>query len=457
MKLLIITHELVGPRMAGPAIRCWELARALACPAGYVADASATPSPSATRDVEVTLTSQYPVERAHPDFTVTSFEHDGRRLLEQAGAADILLVQGLMLAGHPGLAALGKYLVVDLYDPFVFESYDYFASQGARRDATYREVLAVLDQQMLLGDFFLCASERQRDMWLGRFCALGRLGPAWVAGDPAAERAIAVVPFGLPPEPPTAGAPALKGVRPGIARDDLLLLWGGGIWNWFDAPVVIEAVARVADGRPRVKLAFMGSRHPHPELPEMAMAARARAVAAELGVLDRHVFFHEGWVPYDERGAQLREADAGVSAHFDTVETRFAFRTRMLDYLWAGLPVLATGGDVLGELCAREGAGVALGYGDVAGWAAAITRLHDDPAHAAALRAGARALAPRFSWVRVAAPLQAYCQAPYRLAPAPGPPPPPPLVAKGLAALREGGPRELARRGWRYALKRVRR
>ena len=41
---------------------------------------------------------------------------------------------------------------------------------------------------------------------------------------------------------------------------------------------------------------------------------------------------------------------SAVSAHFDDIETRFAFRTRLLDYFWAGLPIVTTDGDVLGDL-----------------------------------------------------------------------------------------------------------
>jgi hypothetical protein len=38
----------------------------------------------------------------------------------------------------------------------------------------------------------------------------------------------------------------------------------------------------------------------------------------------------------------LREADIGVSLHREDVETRYSFRTRVLDYLWAGLPIITT-------------------------------------------------------------------------------------------------------------------
>ncbi|MDB5099856.1 MAG: family 2 glycosyl transferase [Cyanobacteria bacterium RYN_339] len=439
-KLLIITHDVVEERMAGPAIRCWELARSLSA----VAD--------------VTLSSQHPITRSHPDFAVTTFKNDDGKLLAQAEAADILLVQGLMLHAHPRLAELGKYLVVDLYDPFVFESYPYFESQGDRRDQTYLEVLRAMDDQMRVGDYFLCASDRQRDMWLGRFCALARLTPEVFALDPAMNRLLAIVPFGLQKEPVTASKPVVRGVMPGVDEHDFVLLWGGGVWNWFDAPTVVAAVAALAAEGRRVKLVFMGLKHPNPEIPEMAMATRTVALAKELGAEGKSVFFNHGWVDYDERQNYLAEADAGISAHFDSLETRFSFRTRVLDYFWGGLPVLTTEGDGMAELVARERLGLVIGYEDVDGWKAAIARLMDERAETAAMASRVRDFAPRFAWDEVAKPLMAYVQAPYRtprcLEPAP---PRPGLLTKSLTVIEQEGPREFLRKGIGYLAKKVRR
>src|SRR4029079_11875445 len=90
------------------------------------------------------------------------------------------------------------------------------------------------------------------------------------------------------------------------------------------------------------------------EIGEMTMTTRAVRLAEELGLRDRVVFFNFGWVPYAERGRYLLEADLGVSAHFDDLETRFAFRTRLLDCFWAGLPVVTTRGDSLREVVAAR-------------------------------------------------------------------------------------------------------
>ena len=43
---------------------------------------------------------------------------------------------------------------------------------------------------------------------------------------------------------------ALKGVVPGIGADDKVILWGGGIYNWFDPLTLIRAVDRLRQRRP---------------------------------------------------------------------------------------------------------------------------------------------------------------------------------------------------------------
>jgi glycosyltransferase involved in cell wall biosynthesis len=417
-RVLVITPDPVGPRMSGPAIRAYELARQLA---GRCA---------------VTLASKFEAGRDAAGFTLTSYEGSNAKLVALAREADVLVVQGATLYHHPDLAELGKYLVVDLYAPLVFESYPNFVQQGAFADAAYAVHQQIMDGQMLAGDFFLCASERQRDMWLGRFCGLKRLRPALFERDASLNDLLAIVPFGVADEPPQPGPPVMRGVLPGVTDTDTLLLWGGGIWEWFDPLTLIRAVAGL--DRPDVKLVFMGLAHPNPDIAPMAMASRAVALAEELGVKDTRVFFNHGWVDYDERARYLLEADAGVSVHFDSVETRFSYRTRVLDYLWAGLPVLTTRGDALAELVARDGLGLVLDYEDVAGWQRALTRLADEGLQVPSVAA-------RLRWSEVARPLVAYCEAPYHtprglVAPTRPAAPLTMWAGKGLALLRREGP-----------------
>ena len=373
--------------MAGPAICYWELARELA------------------KHFEVTLAVPGTTDLQAEGFTlVETTPRDSRRLTELALRADAVVAQKLPLRTAARLGRSSVRTIYDFYAPVMIEALALF---GRGQGVTTRDALnarhGALAQQAALatGDGFICASEQQRDLWLGALGAAGRLDPERYRADPTFRSLIDVVPFGIDPQLPRPER-VLKGVVPGIGVDDRVLLWGGGIWNWFDPLTVIRAVAELAERRPDVRLYFLGTQHPNPEIEEMSMTGRAFELADELGVRDRLVFFNEGWVPYDRRGAYLLEADLGVSAHFDDIETRFAFRTRLLDCLWAGLPIVATRGDALSELVRTQSLGRVVDFGDVKGWVRALDELLSDDAALAEVRANVEGARRDHEWPVVA-------------------------------------------------------
>jgi glycosyltransferase involved in cell wall biosynthesis len=144
----------------------------------------------------------------------------------------------------------------------------------------------------------------------------------------------------------------------------------------------------------------------------MKMAAAAIRLAEESGLLDKHVFFNPGWVEYEKRADYLLEADIGVSTHFEHVETAFSFRTRILDYLWAGLPILATEGDSLSRLVTQHDLGLTVPAEDVGACASAIRRLHNDEDFYKACQANVEALAPGMTWEKALAPVLEFCRLP---------------------------------------------
>ncbi|HEV7956859.1 MAG TPA: glycosyltransferase family 4 protein, partial [Marisediminicola sp.] len=205
--------------------------------------------------------------------------------------------------------------------------------------------------------------------------------------------------------PPAHERDVLKGVKKGIGKNDKLLLWSGGLYNWFDPKTLITAVAMLSERHDNVKLFFQGTKHPHPGVPEMAIVAESRALAQELGMLESHVFFNDSWVDYADRQNYLTEADAGVSTHFAHVETTFSFRTRILDYLWAELPMVVTEGDHFAELVATEKLGVVVPSGDVAALEAALEKVLFDEKFIATARRNIRKVRERYYWARALKPL----------------------------------------------------
>jgi glycosyltransferase involved in cell wall biosynthesis len=397
-RILIITPDVLAQQMAGPAIRAFQIAAEL------IRD---------DPEHRVTLVST-------ASCSITNDQFDCRfvgwhRLGRFARDYDVLIVQGFATYHAPALLRGEQIVVIDLYDPLHFEQLEQLKDvEPAMRRTTIDLTVRVLNEQAVRGDFFLCASDEQRHLWLGLLGAFGRINPLNYDADPSLQSLIAVCPFGLSPEPPSHPEPVLRGVVPGIGPDDKLMLWAGGVYNWFDPLTLLRAVHLLAARRPDLRLFFMGMAHPNTDIGVMSMADRTRELAAELDLVDRHVFFNEGWVPFDQRGGYLLEADLGVSTHYRHAETSFAFRTRILDYLWAGLPVVATEGDTFGRLIALEGLGIAVPERDPAALAAAIETALYDADFAAACRAAVVAIRPEFTWANTLAPLIEFCRAPER-------------------------------------------
>jgi hypothetical protein len=171
-------------------------------------------------------------------------------------------------------------------------------------------------------------------------------------------------------------------------------------------------VARIVEKRQDVKLVFPGSRHPYKErVPDMEIRQRALRLSQELGLDGRHVFFGD-WVPYEEWPNFLMEADIGVSLHLDTVETRFAFRTRILDYIWAGLPIVASQGDSMAEFIQSYGLGSLVPPQDVDQLTGVLWELLDKPDLRRTYQPGFVEAARQLTWDRVTEPLIRFCRQP---------------------------------------------
>ncbi len=398
-RVLIVSHEAPGLYMSGPAIRYWHLANVLA------------------QEFRVSLAVPGEPMIASSGLEVYGYRRqDGHPLQSLVAKADVIVVAGFLLHRYRFLKNTGKPLVVDLYDPFIIENLEVHKDKPLKtQEEIHATNLAVLNEQLKLGDFFICAHESQRDFWLGMLAANNRVNPCTLADDPTLRRLIDVVPFGLQDIPPRHRRPVLKGVIPGIGPGDRIIYWGGGLWEWFDPLTAIRAVARVIETHPNVRLFFAGTKHPNPDVPPMRMCEAARKLSDSLGLTNRWVFFND-WIPYEERENYLLEADIGISLHFDHIETRFSFRTRLLDYIWASLPMVVTSGDPLSELVAKHNLGLTVSSGDVRGVQDALLVLLEQPdlRHIAEPRFAA--VRKELTWKRVAEPLLNFCREP-RFAP----------------------------------------
>jgi glycosyltransferase involved in cell wall biosynthesis len=382
-RLLLVYDDRVGERMGGVGIRATELAKVLR---GHGDVTLAVAEAGGELD-------GIPLVEFNP--------HDPRDLAPYLERADVVLARPQWPLAMRMMRRSRARLIFDLYDPDTFATIEHYAERSPRR----RRLMAAfsidrLAEALRIGHHFICASERQLDFYLGAMLAEGLISPAAYERDPSFRSVIDLVPFGLSPDPPErTGGPAISDRFPGVGPDDETVLWNGGIWDWLDAPTAILGVAALTESRPQVKLVFMGGSSERFHRAE----AEARSIAGQLGMLDRVVFFNDGWVPYEQRADWLLDADAAVSTHQAQIETRLAFRTRLLDCFWAGLPPVCTGGDELAERIERDGIGVTVPEGDpesvASGLATVLERGKD------AYSQGLRIAAEEYAWPAVAEPL----------------------------------------------------
>lgn len=399
--LLIITHEHIGPRMAGPGIRAWEIARALAR-SGW----------------EVLLATPYPEIPGEGSLSVVGFTWEDPGSLEQwLGSPRVVMATGPVLSRvvHRLQAPLNQPIIVDLYDVSEIE----IVLLNIQKEANFLIDLLIEETLVYLcyGDFFLYATERQRDFWLGALWMAGRLNDRMLVVDP--ERWMACVPMGIPEDPPHGGQRVLKGVVPGIRPEDKVVLWMGGIWEWTDPITLGEAMERVLRHHPEVRLVFGAAQHYDERVvPPMSKAAQFLRWCQEKGWLGRYVFFLD-WIPYDRRGPYLLEADVGISLHDHPLESRYAVRARSLDYLWASLPCVLSAGDELADLMKTHGLARVVPPRDPCAVADALLSWLDNPPSREQLARQTMPLRDRLRWSVVVRPIEAFLREPHMAPDAP--------------------------------------
>jgi glycosyltransferase involved in cell wall biosynthesis len=386
--VLVLIQGALGPHPAGPEIRGWEMAQALQA-AGHHVTAAADIAQEEQRD-GIRL-----VPRTRRDMLAA--------LPGQTAVIGPVLPPYLLTAlrGRPCLR------IADLYDPVDLEL-GTLDGWRARREVRKQQALRTF--HLRWADVVVCANERQLARTADDLGRVTRPGRAPV---------VLNVPMGLPTAPPAAASHPLRDHFPGIGATDPLVLWWGSIWRWLDAPTAIEAIGRLAATRPDVRFVITAGKPANTDTDRINVAEEARQVAARAGLLDRHVFFLDEWVPFDARQDYLRDADVGLTLHAATAEAPLAARARYMDYVWTGLPSVLAEGDEVGEQMGAAGAALLVPPGDAAATAAALDRLLGDDALREAGRVACDALADQYRWPRLLAPLVAAVQdtAPVRQSP----------------------------------------
>ena len=360
VKLLVMTDDRVGPAMAGSALRAWELSSVLA-DAGHEVRLYAATGSTLPEAGSVALSARPPWRWADavvaPPWILPPRAFVGRRLLIVDGTTPLLAE----------LAAMDQLPAV----------------RRRRRTAAARVPLV-----LARADAVLAAGEAQELWWRSRLDAAGRPGVP-----------VLQVPFGIPRDDPPDEAARI----PGVPARWRVVLWWGGVWPWLDLDTLLAARARLEGSQ--ISVVVPVAPRPDGAAPGLTSAELLERAALH-GLEPPQVVPLERWIPYAHRHRVLHRASLIAVLHHPGDEADLSFRTRALDGVWAGVPLLLTEGGAVAAIARSRGWGAVVPAHRPKVTAAAIDLVLGE-AEQQRCRLALRAARDAWRWNRVAEPLLA--------------------------------------------------
>lgn len=192
------------------------------------------------------------------------------------------------------------------------------------------------------GDLFVTTTVRERFYLIGSMAATGYLSRT----DTSAQDPLVAVVRMTPPSRRVA-----LPTRPPGPSTGLSVLLAGAFLPWYDFQLVVDAVDAVPEEVARqLRVTVLGG---NPRRPDVEASVRARLTSGRHADCFRLV----GVVPFEDRLTYYAEADVGLALGAASVENELSARTRVVDYLGSGLPLLSPAEDEYSSEIVAAGGG----------------------------------------------------------------------------------------------------
>ncbi|NTW61166.1 glycosyltransferase family 4 protein [Candidatus Saccharibacteria bacterium] len=345
MKCLILSQ---GPiptpehkKVEGGGLRCWGLANGIKKNNEYI-------------DITVAYNDSYVVNGKFTEFykDINIKTWNNENIVELIKGFDSVIVSYCM--GDLSVKVVdnidsGQQLVLDCYVPIYIEV---SARQSNNLDVEYGAFLNDVPRWshvLRRGDLFLCASEPQKRFYEGVLAGLGRINPVTYGDD-----TILIVPYGIYRDKPKQKEYPINNI---LGKKHSLfkkILWFGGIYPWFDIRELVEAVRTVDQTIPS-RLVIVGARNPFNSHPDFIKKYDELLDYIKENSLEELVLLQD-WVSFDDRADWYLDSDVVVVINKIGQENSLAWRTRLVDFTWANLPIMTNGGDPVSEVLIKSGA-----------------------------------------------------------------------------------------------------
>ncbi len=242
----------------------------------------------------------------------------------------------------------------------------------AGSDRGLQTSLAFMRQVLRRGDLFSVCGTPQRHATVGELAMVGRLNRHTFGYE-----FVRVVLPGAPPCDQTPAPPA----RPrsflrtwGVEDGDFVVLWCGGYNTWTDVDTLFAGLEEAMARHPSIRYVSVGAN---------TYQGPDNVYQRFLAMVERSPFrerFHMlGWRPWTEIARFYRESDVGLNIDALHYETLYGTRTRLVEMIGAGLPVVTTLGPELSYLLEAAEAARTFAIGDATALARHLVELATEP------------------------------------------------------------------------------
>lgn len=265
--------------------------------------------------------------------------------------------------------------------------------------------IAFVRRVLQKGDIFSACGTPQQHALVGELAMAGRLNSRTFGYD--FTRVI------LPGAHPVANHVPKRESRPcfnslGITPADFVVLWCGGYNTWTDVKTLFAGLELAMTQDLRVHFVSVGANTY--EAPDNVYT-QFLALIEKSPYRDR--FHMVGWRPWTEIPDYYRESDVGLNIDALHYETIYGTRTRLVEMIAAGLPVITSLGCEISELLRDHQAGLTFAIGDAQALGEQILKLSKNRNRCDQMAASALYYANNdLSFATTALPLRSWVQAP---------------------------------------------
>lgn len=338
------------------------------------------------------------------DFQRQGWPSECQRILEHSRAACIVAVN-FDYCLYATKLRTGLPMWMDIYgDPITIMQAAAFRAGSGRGLST---VIGFLTRALKRGDAFSVCSLSQHHMLVGELAMVGRLNQHTFGYDFAHVVPPAVISRGKLHS--ANEQQQQRGLTEyGVPAAAFIVLWAGGYNTWTDVDTLFRGLEFAMSQRPEIVFVSLG---------ENSYIAADNVYDRFKRLIDGSVykdrFYLLGWQPWTAMPAFYRTSDVGINIDAHHYETTYGTRTRLVEMIGAGLPVLTSYGSELSDFLASANAALGFRHGDYQQFGIHLVDLAKNPGKTRALAQNAASLALQALSVHTtSAPIRSWVEAP---------------------------------------------